>query len=223
MSGFDSPNFKKNIPSNQKPLREFTVGAPDEQVTQRNFGSPQPLQEDISQTHTMSFGTPPKQNDMSQTEIEEAVREARRQKLAGAAKIGDEAKKRIEILANIGRLTREVEIGGFRFSLKTLKSKEATEAALATFATSVTQLEASYEARKQQLARSIFKIDGENLEVILGSRNLEDVMKFIDDNLEDVVVEKLWDEFISLKEESRVKYGINTVKQAEEVSEDLKK
>lgn len=224
MSGFDSPNFKKNIPTNQKPLREFTVGAPENQtVSQSNFGQygPPPVREYPPQSQT--FGTPPPQHDMSQGELEAAIREARAQKLANANKIGDEAKKRIELLANIGRLNRDVKIGGYTFSLRTLKSKESREAALATFATSVTQLEASYEARKQQLARAIFKIDGEDLEVVLGSRNIDDVMKFIEDNLEDIVVEKLWDEFISLKEESRSKYGINTVKQAEEVSEDLKK
>jgi len=210
MSGFDSPNFKKTSPpSSQKPLREFTVGAPEGEgfVRQQNFGPP-PL---------------PVQQEMSQAELEDTIREARRQKLAAINKIGDEAKKRIEILANIGRLTRDVEIGGFSFSLKTLKSKETKEAALATFSTAITQLEASYEARKQQLARSIFKIDGEDLEVILGSRDLEDVMRFIEDKLEDIVVEKLWNEFVALKEESRIKYGINTVKEAEEVAEDLKK
>jgi hypothetical protein len=198
MSKFESPNFKKNFQSGQ-PLREFTVGPPED------------------------FENQNQDPDMSQTDLENAVREARRQKLANANKIGDAAKKRIEILANIGRLTKDVNIGGFSFSLRTLKSKETREAALATFSTAVTNLEASYEARRQQLARSIFKIDGEEIEAIIGGNTLEDKMKFIEDELEDVVVEKLWNEFVSLKEESKTKYGINTVKEAEEVSEDLKK
>lgn len=216
MSGFDSPNFKKNIPSNPKPMREFTVGAPEEgEVRQYSFG-PTPQQSAVYQG-------PPQGHEMSLAEAEEAAREARKQKLANMNKIGDEAKKRIELLADIGRLTRDVIIGGYTFSLRTLKARESKEAALATFSTSITQLEASFEARKQQLARSIHRIDGEPLEVILGSRSLDDVMRFIEDNLEDVVVEKLWNEYVSLKEESRTKYGINTAKEAEEVAEDLKK
>jgi len=199
-------------------MREFTVGAPEEgEVRQYSFG-PTPQQSAVYQ------GPPqPQQHDMTLAEAEEAAREARKQKLANMNKIGDEAKKRIELLADIGRLTRDVIIGGYTFSLRTLKAKESKEAALATFSTSITQLEASYEARKQQLARSIHKIDGEPLEVILGSKSLDDLMRFIEDNLEDVVVEKLWSEYISLKEESRTKYGINTSKEAEEVAEDLKK
>lgn len=204
MSGFESSSFKKNVQQGRAPIREFNVGAP----------------EDFDQTTTTSYGSP---QEMSQEELELAIREAKRQKLANANKIGDAAKKRIELLAGIGRLTRDVEIGGYSFSLRTLKAKETREAALSTFATSITQLEASYEARKQQLARSIFKIDGEEIEVIIGSNNLSDRMKFIEEELEDVVVEKLWEEFVSLKEESKNKYGINTVKEAEEVSEDLKK
>lgn len=197
MAGFDSPNFKKNITTNQPPLREFTVGPPPDET-------PVNQQQDLS-------------------EIESEIREARRQKLANTNKISDAAKKRIEILANIGRLTKDVDIGGFSFSLRTLKSKETREAALATFSSSTTQLEASYAARIQQLARAIFKIDGEEIDAVLGSNNLEDRMKYLEDNLEDNVVEKLWNEFIALKEESNTKYGINTVKEAEEVSEDLKK
>lgn len=198
MSGYESDHFKKNMPSTQKPLREFTVGDPDDFVENQ---AP----------------------EISQTEYENAIKEARRQKLASVNKIGDEAKKRIEILANIGRLTKDVSIGGFSFSLRTLKSKEAREAALATFSASLTQIEASYEARRQQLARSLCKIDGEDVSIILGSDNLEARLNFIEENLEDVVIEKLWEEFAALKEEARVKYGINTVKEAEEVSEDLKK
>lgn len=198
MSGFESPNFKKNVPNNQKPLREFNVG-PDENFADQNSS----------------------QREMTDQEIEFAVREAKREKMAAANKIGAAAKTRIEILANIGRLTKDVDIGGVSFSLRTLKAKETREAALSTFSTVGTQLEASYEARKQQLVRSIFKIDGQEVAFVLGSDTLEDKLFFIEE-LEEVVVNKLYDEFVALKEESKIKYGINTVKEAEEVSEDLK-
>lgn len=218
MSGFESSSFKKNIPQAQqgKQLREFTVGPPE------GFEEPGTIPPQIQQTFTqqMNFG---QQEEMSPGDLENAVREARRQKLANANKIGEAAKKRIELLANIGRLTKDVKIGDFVFSLRTLKSKETSEASLATFSTSLTNLQASYESRKQQLARSVYKIDGEDVAAIIGSNSVDDIVKFIDDNLEEVVVEKLWSEFIALKEEARSKYGINNEKDAEEVSEDLKK
>lgn len=213
MAGFDSPNFKKTVQTNQKPLREFTVGPPPDEsnnTTTRSYGS----------SHNEY------QQELTQTDIENLAREARRQKLVEAEnsnRVSEVAKKRIEILADIGRLTKDVSIGKFLFSLRTLKSKETKEAALATFSTSVTQLEASYEARKQQIARAIFKIDGEDIDVVFGSTNLDERIRCIDDNFEDIVVEKLWNEFILLKEEAKTKYGINSVKEAEEVSEDLKK
>lgn len=213
MSGFESSSFKKNVPAG-KPMREFTVGPPEfEQnqitgsVSQQNFPN-------------TGLGSVPQP---SQEELEAQVREARRQKLANISRINDAAKQRIELLGDIGRLTKDVQIGGFSFSLRTLKAKEAKEAAIATFTTSVTQLEASYEARRQQLARSILKIDGEDIEVIIGSNRLEDKLSFIEENLEDVVVEKLWSEFVVLKEEAKQKYGITSAKEAEEVVEDLKK
>lgn len=211
MAGFDSPNFKKSVQSHPRPMREFNI-APEEQQ--------------VSGSRSVNYSFGPPQEDpqgMSLQQAELAREEARKQKLAEQNKITDNAKKRIELLGDIGRTTREVNIGGFSFSLRTLKSKETREAALATFSTSITQLEASYEARKQQLARSIFRIDGEDVEMVLGTKNVEDVMKFIENDLEELVVEKLWIEFMALKDEARTKYGITTAKEAEEVAEDLKK
>lgn len=209
MGSFESDNFKRNIQQPQKPLQQFSVMPPEMEAAQ-------PI--------TSSFA-PPQMRELPQSEEEEMLRRARAAKAEElkSPKITDPAKKRIELLAGIGRLTKDVKIGEFTFSLRTLKEKESREAALSTFSVAITQLEASYEARKQQLARSIFKIDGEDLGAVIGSNKLEDKMAFIADNLEDIVVEKLWDEFVALKEESRAKYGINTMKEAEEVSEDLKK
>lgn len=204
MSGYDSPNFKKSVQQPKGQMREFNIGPPENDPNSPNNFTP------LQQPQTPG-------------EVEDLARIARQERLAAANKIGDQAKKRIEILADIGRLTKDVQIGGFTFSLRTLKARETKDASLATFSVAITNLEASYEARKQQLARSVFKIDGEDIAEIIGSRNLEDRMKFLEDNLEDIVVEKLWNEFIALKEEAKAKYGINTAKEAEEVLEDLKK
>jgi hypothetical protein len=198
MAGFDSPSFKKNYPQQtHAPMREFNVGPPDE-------------------------FEPQSQQQLNTAEIEQKIEEARREKVNPVVKISDTGKKRIEILANIGRLTKDVPIGGISFSLRTLKSKETEEATRAIFANSVTQLEASLEARKQQLARSIFKIDGQDIDFVIGSRVFDDKLAFIGE-LEDIVVDALWDNFTTLKNEARTKFGINNSEEAKEVIEDLKK
>ena len=203
MSGFESENFNKSVSNPQRPLREFNVG----------------MEENQQQGQTIDFPQPPK---TLTPEIAAAAKEARKERVNQEQRVGDFGKKRVEILANIGRLTKDVEIEGYKkFSLRTLKAKEAQEAALDTFKSS-TQLEASFENRKQNLARSLFKIDGHDIEFVIGSNSLSDKLAFLEE-LEDSVISKLFDEFMLLKNEADNKYNPKTMNEAEEVSEDLKK
>lgn len=157
------------------------------------------------------------------TQFEQDVKAARLEKTIGTPKISDGARKRIELLANIGRLTKDVSIGGVVFTIRTLKSKEARDAATLTFTTSLTQLDASFEVRRQQLARSLIKIDGNSVGDVIGDASIEATLSFIEDELEDIVVNKLFDEFVSLKKEAQNKYGLNSNEDVKEVIEDLKK
>jgi hypothetical protein len=191
--------FKKNFPQNQStPMREFNVG-PAEQMT-------------------TSFGPPPS----IQPDVEKQYEQERVARQAAATRIGDESKKRIEILGNIGRLTKDVVIGENTFSLRTLKAKETREAAMLAFATSRTELELSFAARQQQLARSIIKVDGNDFGLTIGSDDLDKKIAVIED-WEEIVVNKLFNEFMKLKNEAEAKYGISTVEEAKEVATDLKK
>lgn len=206
MAGFQSPQFSKNLPTQAQPaLREFTVGAPEEQH------QTQPIQQTFSQPQIQ----PPPQ-------VQQSFREARQDKLTAAGKISDTGKRRIELLAQIGRLTKDVKIGEYTFTLRTLKAREMEAAMLATIRSAEFNIEASYETRRQQLARSISKVDGKDLEDVLESNSIETKLNLIEE-LEEIVVSKLWDTFSALQEESRAKYGINTEAQAQEVVEDLKK
>lgn len=187
-------------------LREFNVGLPEDSFEQQH------------PEHT-SRGTT---QEMSIQEMEQFARQAREEKFAAIAKISDSAKKRIELLADIGRLTKEVIVGGIVFSIRTLKSKEMRDASFATFTETNTQLEASYEARKQQLGRAIYQIDHQDIDFVLGSKDL-DARFVLLDSLEETVIGAIWDEFIKLKEEARVKFGLSSDKDTKEVVEDLKK
>jgi hypothetical protein len=202
MSGFESKNFNKSVSNPQKPLREFNVGMEETQT----FPQQMP-QQNIPQVLT--------------PEIAAAAKEARREKINQEPRIADYGKKRIEILANIGRLTKDVEIEGYKFSLRTLKAKETQDAAIDTFKSS-TQLEASFENRKQLLARSLFQIDGNNIDFVIGSNSISDKISFLEE-LEECVINKLFDEFSALRTEAESKYNMKTTKEAEEAGEDLKK
>jgi hypothetical protein len=202
MATFSSSQFSKTTPNPQ--MREFNIGEPEQ-----------------------SSGAQPSAQFDAQLDAEKSIREAREVKnqeiVNGGARINPDAKKRIEILSNIGRMTRDVKMGDHTFTIRTLKAKEAREAALATFSSVDTQLEASYEARRQQLARSIYQIDGHSVNDVIGASDMASKLSWIDDNLEDIVVNKLFSEFNSLKEEAQNKYGIASAEQAKEVVEDLKK
>jgi len=203
---FNSPSFRRNVATQQGQLREFTVGTPEE----------------IAQSHVQQAHVP--QREMTAEELdalERSVKEARKEKLSNMEKISDPAKRRIEILANIGRITKDVVLDGFTFSLRTLKSKETRDAALQSFKVD-TNLELSFESRRHQLARSIFKIDGHEVAYILGDDSVETKLKFLDE-LEESVVLKLFDEFSTLKTEANSKFSINSETEAKEVAEDLKK
>ncbi len=206
MATFTSSSFNKTVPNPQ--MREFNVGAPEGEVEQ--FAASQA----------------PTQPPQSPSDIEASIRQARAakaQEIAHGPRINPDAKKRIEILANIGRMTRDVKLGDHTFTLRTLKAFEAREASIATFSVVETQLEASYEARRQQLARSISHIDGHPISDVIGTEDINGKLSWIDENLEDIVVNKLFNEFNALKAEAQSKYGINTNEQAKEVAAELKK
>src|SRR5438445_13226 len=99
-------SFKPSVGS-RSTLREFNVGAPEDNIEQHP-------------AYTQNMQT----QEMSVQEMENLVKKAREEKLSGLSKISDSAKKRIELLADIGRLTKDVKIGGITFSLRTLKAKE---------------------------------------------------------------------------------------------------
>jgi hypothetical protein len=205
----DPSSFRPSKSTQRQPLREFNVGAPAEPLQQNT--------EQFQETFTQQQPT----QEMSLEEMEQYVRQAREDKFA-PPKISAPGKKRIELLANIGRLTKDITIGETIFSLRTLKSKEMRECTFSTFQATNNQLDASYEARKQQLARAISHIDHQEIDFILGGKLLQDRLDFLDE-LEEVVISTLWDELIKLKLEATNQFGLKTEKDTLEVVEDLKK
>jgi predicted RNA binding protein with dsRBD fold (UPF0201 family) len=208
MPDFNQPNFRKTT----------TVQQPKSQMREFNVGLPEDLPEDTRQVSQQ-----PQQ--LSQAEVDARIKVARQEKaeiLKHGARITDHGKRRIELLANIGRLTRDVKIGDSIFSLRTLKSQEVRDATMDALSVGKNDYDVSLELRKQQLIRAIYKIDGEDINEVLGSYDISVKLELMD-NLEEVAVSRLWDEFADMKKEANTKYGMTTQKATEEVVEDLKK
>jgi hypothetical protein len=202
MPTFKSTNFTTQSSQSAAPMREWTVSDP-----------------------TVVEGQNQEAEQFAEMErLAKAAKEARKEQLSNSERISNPAKQRIELLANIGRLTKDVSLAGHIFSLRTLKSKETREAALQSFNVNInTNLEAGYEARRQQLARSIFKIDGHLFEDVIGNNSLEAKLQYLDDECEETLIVKLFDEFSKLKDDARAQFEIKDSADAKEVAEDLKK
>lgn len=194
--------YKKSSPEQQSPLREFNVGDPDELSMNPMYRA---------QQQAPGY-------ELSAAEREELQRLRREPK---EEKMGDYAKKRIEILANIGRLTKNVEMDGITFALRTLKAKEARAATMSIFGC-VNDVDASFEIRRQTLARAIYEIDGQPIESALGGDDFALKLDLIDD-MEDVTIIRLYNEFNELRNEIQTKYGLKTEQEVKEVLEDIKK
>lgn len=170
--------------------------------------------------HVLPYEAPPQPaRELSPAEREELNKA--RQRSASGHMIGEYAKKRLELLTNIGRLTKNVTVGGITFSLRTLKTKEARETAISIFQC-VNDVDAAYEIQRQSLARAIYQIDGQDIEAALGGSDFSLKLGLID-SMEDVVINKLYDEFNLLKNEVKSKFTLENEQQVKEVVEDLKK
>lgn len=153
--------------------------------------------------------------------FEKKVSEARKAKVSGKEKLTQSSKQRIEILCEMSRGHREVNIDGNVFILRTLRGKEQRSAILDASAFDGT-LESPFEVRKQLLARSIIEIAGTEVELFLGDSLFEAKLEFIEE-LDEAVLIKLFNEYQILVRETRDKYAIKSEADAKEVVDDLKK
>lgn len=172
-----------------------------------------------------SFEYPDEAGEVRQLAMQ--ARQARKEKIAKQNRLSDGAKKRIEMLCGMFSATKEVDIDGQTFVLRTLKGVELKEALVATaeFAGSVSL---AFESRKQFLARSILSVAGNDVDAFLGvSANdaddfLEAKLEFIEE-LPEPIISRLYAEYSALDSESQEKYGMKTAEDVKQTAEDIKK
>jgi hypothetical protein len=219
MANFESPIGKKTFTSS--PMRNFDVpDANDHNPNYQNNGA-------IDYNSIREFQSranqqfPEVQEQRNLSEVEREIREAREAKKFNKEKISDGAKRRIEMLLGMTQSSREVQIEGNTFTLRSLKSKEVRDAIFQSSQFDGTT-HGPFEIRKQFVARSLTHIAGLEIEQFLGSNSLESKLLFIDE-LDDSLSSRLYNEYLLLSNSVKEKFAIKTEEDAKEVMEDLKK
>jgi len=136
-------------------------------------------------------------------------------------RIPEGIKRRLEILTGIGRLTDDVVVDGVTFSIRSLKPKENQEI-IEQSAKKDLAVSQAFELRTQTMARSIYKIDGQKIEVVLESESLEAKVSFVQEILEESLLNYLYNKYQALLELNKKKFG-ELGKTEEEVLENVKK
>lgn len=155
------------------------------------------------------------------SEVEQQILAAKKAKREGKERLSDGARRRIEILLGMTRMTRDIDLDGQLYKLRTLTSEELRDALVATaeFDGSVQFI---FEMRKQVLARSLIMVAGVEIEQFLNSHDLVDRLYFVE-ILDHALLIRLYNEYTDLAQEAQNKYSPKTEAQVKEVLEDLKK
>lgn len=239
MPKIESDLGSQNIPS--RPMRNLTI--PDESgYTQQQ--QPQPQQPTMIGAPSGNFapsisrrqGRPMNENEMRDwqsniqatldpdsqlSDLEREFKQAREDKKRGQTMLNEGARRRVEMLIGMTRQTRTADIEGNTYVLQTLKGKEMREAIMASSEFDNT-VQSPFEIRRQFLARSLIVVANVPMDQFAGSNDLEAKLSVIDE-MDDILLNRIMDEYNILIKESRSKYAIKTPEEAQEVSEDLKK
>lgn len=203
------------------------IGAPPEYDMQGSEGGPhrQPQQQQYTNPHREEFDRQRRQEaerhrSEDTARIEAEMASLRRQKATGNTPISSFGRERMEYLAGLGRIRKDIVVDGTTFSLQTLKAREMREAVKAV--TNVPKLEIVFEARRQELAYAIYRVDGIPIEQVVGTDDINVRLDWVEDM--DLAMQKyLHAELGEMDKQSATKYSIKTTEQLKEVIEDAKK
>lgn len=222
MGKFDSPLGAKNFSGGA--MREFDVPDESQPSMPRRHNLQQPLPDfdairEFQSRLDNEDGEDDRIQEMAQKERE--FREAREAKKSSKERLNDGARRRIEMLVGMSRLSRTVTLDDNEYQLQTLKAKEMRDVFTAT-AKFDGSVESPYEMRKQLVGRSLTHVAGYDIEQFVGANSIEARLAFIDE-LPESLLDRIFHEYQLLVKESMDKYSIKTESDVKEVLEDLKK
>lgn len=220
MVEFESQLGKKKFPSS--PQRKMLT-VDDAEASQPMPSYPQPV-EKLGPSHRRDVQ--PQQNyqlesnGLSMSDMDNKRQEA----IALRNKISPEGKRRIEILAELGRMTGEVEVEGVTFSFRSLRTKEQKDVfSDALGHPSSTGIGTQYLIMAHTLARAITHVDNQPLEFIVGSASPE-LKVVLFEEMDDTIVDYLYRWYKdNIVAKAKAKYSIDQDNDAEEVAADIKK
>ena len=200
MSGeINSPLGRRNMAAAQQ-QKVFTV--PDgEDLAQQ--------QEEVKQFTSSAF--------KSSSEDYDAIRKAA---MENKKRVTSSARERIELLLNLGRAKRDVDIDGMTFTIQSLKSGELRDI-IQICNPIVDKFESFFETRAQTLARAIIEVDGNQIGLILGSDDFGTIMSWLGE-MDESVVEFLHKNYLDLMDKHKEKFKLDITNVAE-VSDEIKK
>lgn len=225
MPNYDSPISSKKFPG--QPLREFTIpdesGAEQDMVPVMRHRGPAPHgpQAPVDTSAAIAYQNRIAAAEAEEADIERQIREAKDAKRTGKERLNDGARRRIEMLLNMTRTTREVDILGNVFMLQTLSSNEMREAIMIAAEYDNT-VQSPFEIRRQLLARSLTHLAGVEISQFVGSTTLEAKLQLID-HLDESLLNRLFDEYSSLVQEAKSKFSIKNAEDVKDIVDDLKK
>lgn len=198
-SGYASPQVRPSRPQTAPVFDEAAL----QEFNNRLAPQPVPLQ-------TREF-----------SEVEKQIMDAKRAKREGKERLSEGARRRIEMLIGMTRLTKDIDIDGRIYRIRTLTSKELREVLMSASAFDG-NIQFIFESRKQVLGRSLTVVAGVEIEQFLGSTDLQDRLDFIEEMDHSLLI-RLYNEYNELAAESQNKYSPKTEADVKEVLEDLKK
>lgn len=152
-----------------------------------------------------------------------ALRESINKSKQETNKLSDATKSRIEMLANIGRRFRSFKLDDIVFELRSLKDVDLSEISLElSKLPNYTKL----DTRRYMLAKSLYKIDGKPIDHIASPNDFDNDFEsrmFVMRALQDVVVDRMFEEYNEMEAERNKAYRIQTKEEVKEVSEAIKK
>src|ERR1035437_3807052 len=204
MGNFDSPIGNKQF---QGSMKDYSV--PDETRQTRTFESCAPVFDENEMQEFQNRMQPQAQSQTREiNNLEREMMEAKKARREGKERLSEGARRRIEILINMSRMTRDCTIENQSYRLQSLTSKDFREVLVASSEFDGT-IQFIFENRKQILARSITVLAGVDFNQFINSNELQMKLDVIEE-LDHALLTRLFDEYVILAKEVKDKYTLKT-------------
>jgi hypothetical protein len=201
-------------------MKDYSV--PDETRQTRTFESSAPVFDENEMQEFQNRMQPQAQSQTREiNNLEREMMEAKKARREGKERLSEGARRRIEILINMSRMTRDCTIENQSYRLQSLTSKDFREVLVASSEFDGT-IQFIFENRKQILARSITVLAGVDFNQFINSNELQMKLDVIEE-LDHALLTRLFDEYVILAKEVKDKYTLKTDEDVKEVLEDIKK